>query len=148
MAETASYPLHFSFPVSSLWWKLWTLDGNMIAWGRKKLYFLIFPAARYGMRLKWMICKQKVCVFFFFGFCFYSFSNTFFTDQLVCVLCLLSSSSLPLFNWLFPLTSSQGTWLVPLYHAVEGMSWSWWNLGLWYHEAPYHTWQTYLQAFF
>ena len=66
MAETASYPLHFSFPVSSLWWKLWTLDGNMIAWGRKKLYFLIFPAARYGMRLKWMICKQKVCVFFFF----------------------------------------------------------------------------------
>lgn len=73
MAETASYPLHFSFPVSSLWWKLWTLDGNMIAWGRKKLYFLIFPAARYGMRLKWMICKQKVCVFFFFWLLFLQF---------------------------------------------------------------------------
>ena len=60
MAETASCPLHFSFPVSSLWWKLWILDGNMIAWGRKKLYFLIFPAGSYGMRLKWMICKQKI----------------------------------------------------------------------------------------
>ena len=67
MAETASCPLHFSFPVSSLWWKLWILDGNMIAWGRKKLYFLIFPAGSYGMRLKWMICKQKI---FFFTFVF------------------------------------------------------------------------------
>ena len=79
----------------------------------KRFHFLIFPAARYGMQLRWMICKQKV--FWFVCFCFYSFSKTFFHDQLACALCpfLLHASFF-----------STGCSLVPIPREFDPFPWT------------------------